>query len=77
MRPLDGEGEFFTNYPQQAEPRCQVSNGDLAKRASALLLQVDTDARKVCMTAESDVIVRREGVKKILDLLRIPFTGKL
>ena len=71
QRPLSlmGKVESFANYPQQVELSRQVATLNPAKRAPALILHTFSVARKVCMAAGGDVIMSRDGVEKISELL--------
>ena len=52
---FDGKGESFAKYAQQALLWCEVTNLQLAKRASTLISHVDAVAREVWLAAGGDV----------------------
>ena len=64
---FDRKGESSANYAQQVALWREVTNLGPAKRASALILHLDTVARNVCVAAESDAIMVHEGVEKIAE----------
>ena len=67
--PADGEGACSSNYERQAKLRRQVTHLGPAKRASALILQIDTAARQDCMATGSGVIADGHVAGKILTIL--------
>ena len=68
--PLDGRGASFFNYRQQVRLWRQVTNLGPAKRAPALISQMDVGALQLCMAAGSEAIMGGDGADKILTILR-------
>ena len=60
----------MSNYEQRAKLWRQVTNLGPAKRASALIVQIDTRLRQDCMAAGSGVIADGDGAEKISTVLR-------
>ena len=66
----DGRGASFFNHEQRARLWSQETNAGPAKRASALISQMDVVARQVCMAAGSDVIMDGDCAGKMLGISR-------
>ena len=61
------------NYEQQGRPWRQVAKLDPSKRASALILQVGSAARQVCVSAGNDIISNNDGPNQISGISREHF----
>ena len=67
---FDGKGSSYIIYEQQVRLWRQVANLDPSKRAAALILQVETVARQVCLAAGSDSVANNDGAEQILGILK-------
>ena len=64
------KGEPFAGYAIEVEVWCKVTNIDVGKRASALVLRTEPIARDVCMTTGSCKLMEPAGAVRALQVLR-------
>ena len=68
--PFDGDRESFQIHEQRASLWSRVANLGPTNRASALILQMDSPARPVRVTARGDVIMEMDASENISTILR-------
>ena len=58
---FDKEGSLFHGHGQQVRLRTQMTNSGLSGRAAALVLRVESVARRVCLAAEGGHMADNDG----------------
>ena len=65
-----GRGESFAIYAQHVQLGRQVTILEPAKRASAIIMKMDTVARENCIAVGGGAIIGHEGAANSMELLR-------
>ena len=65
----DGKGESSPGFAMELELQRKVTNHNAGKRASALVLQVDSTARDACMEIGRDKLMGTDAVGQALQVL--------
>ena len=65
-----GNGASFPGYSLEAESWRQVTYSDGRKCAPALVLQMGSTARDVCMAAGNDKLLEADAATTLLSVLR-------
>ena len=67
---FDGCGSHFLDYEHQVHLWTRTTRTEVSARASLLALHVKLVPRQVCLAERSGILDHRDGVTKILNVLR-------
>ena len=70
---IDGRGASFLDFQRHSFPWMRTTKTELAARVSLLVLHMRPAPRKVRPAEDRDVLGRRDGVTRILEILRSYF----